>query len=71
MPSDNKTIRKMWELNDENVRLKKTMKEVLAMLNGAWNNASINEITHSGWASAAITNAIQELDACLNGEGNK
>jgi len=71
MPCDNKTIRKMWALNDENVRLKKTMKEVLAMLNGAFNNASINEITHSGWASAAMTNAIQELDACLNGEGKE
>lgn len=69
MPSDAKTIRKMWALNDENVRLKKTMKDVLAMLNGAFNKATVDEISRSGWASAAITNSIQELDACLNGEG--
>ena len=27
MPSDAKTIRKMWELNDENVRLRKALEQ--------------------------------------------
>ena len=71
MPSDAKLYRKMCVLHDENRQLKETMKNVLTMLNTAWDKASIQEVSNSGWISAAVTNSIQELDACLNGEGAK
>ena len=65
MPSDNKTIRKMWELNDENVRLRAALNDVLVALNRAMDLSTPQQVASSGWLGAGVTNSIERIEQAL------
>lgn len=65
MPSDNKTIRKMWALNDENVQLRQALEDVLGMLNQALDKSTPQQVASSGWLGAGVTNSIERIEQVL------
>ena len=54
MPSDNKTIRKMWALND-----------VLVALNRAMDLSTPQQVASSGWLGAGVANSIERIEQAL------
>jgi hypothetical protein len=65
MPSDSKTIRKMWALADENRQLKETLQTALQMLNKAIDTSTPQQVAASGWLGAGVAHTIQLIEESL------
>jgi hypothetical protein len=80
MPSDAKTIRKMWELNDENVRLRKVLEQARQAIESAiltheamtqdppWSGNTIMEgCVRGAWLNTPtkLTKALEKIEETL------
>ena len=61
MPSDAKTIRKMWELNDENVRLRKVLEQARQAIESAVLTHTEMMSKDAPWSENSI------IEGCLKG----
>jgi len=60
MPSDAKTIRKMWELNDENVRLRKVLEQARQAIASA-------VLTHEAMTQDPPWSGNMIMEGCVRG----
>jgi len=60
MPSDAKTIRKMWELNDENVRLRKVLEQARQAIASA-------VLTHEAMTQDPPWSGNAIMEGCVRG----
>lgn len=65
MPSDSKTIRKMWALADENRQLRAALHEVLGMLEQAIDKSTPVQVASSGWLGAGVAHSIERIQEAL------